>query len=136
MPGAPHDAPDHLVVWPAADLRGYLFDKIFGPMSHLGSIRGREERTSKPPDRSSAPACVGPGMAAGRVRTVRQAPMVTLLLVVLTAPVGLFLVFGLMHVFLAPPRDRKALTILKLLPKTPTQIISLIVGLVRSMLQR
>lgn len=62
--------------------------------------------------------------------------MVTLLWVVLTAPVGLFLVFGLMHVFLASPRDRKALTILRLLPKTPTQVISLIVGLIHSMLQK
>jgi hypothetical protein len=39
-------------------------------------------------------------------------------------------------VLLDPPRDKKALAILKLLPKAPTQVISLIVDLIRSKLQK
>lgn len=62
--------------------------------------------------------------------------MTALLWVVVLAPTGLFLLFGLMHVLLRPPTDEKALTILKLLPKSPTQVISLIVDLVRSRLPK
>jgi hypothetical protein len=67
--------------------------------------------------------------AAGR------AAMTVLLWIVLLAPTVLFLVFGLMHVLLDAPRDKKALAILKLLPKSPTQVISLIVDMIRSSLQ-
>jgi len=57
--------------------------------------------------------------------------MTVLLWIVLLAPTLLFLVFGLMYVFLDSPRGRKALAILKLLPKSPTQVISLIVDMIR-----
>jgi len=62
--------------------------------------------------------------------------MTALLWAVVLAPTGLFLLFGLMHVLLPPPRDKKALAILKLLPKSPTQVISLIVDLIRSKMQK
>ena len=55
-----------------------------------------------------------------------------LLWVVLTAPIVLYLLFGLMHVLLPPPYDKKALVILKLRPSIPTQIVNVI----RSILQK
>ncbi len=58
--------------------------------------------------------------------------MMILLWVTLTAPIGLYLVFGLLHVLLPSPYDKKALAVLKLRPNISTQIISLI----RSMLQK
>ncbi|GIH02876.1 hypothetical protein Rhe02_09430 [Rhizocola hellebori] len=58
--------------------------------------------------------------------------MVTLLWVVLLAPVGLYLLFGLMHVLLPPPYDKKALAIMKLRPNIPAQLV----GLIGSWLQR
>jgi len=63
------------------------------------------------------------------------ASMTVLLWIFLLAPTVLFLVFGLMHILLDAPRDKKALAILKLLPKSPTQVISLIVDMIRSRLQ-
>jgi hypothetical protein len=44
----------------------------------------------------------------------------------------MFLVFGLMYVLLDSPRDKKALAILKLLPKSPTQVLSTVVDMIRS----
>jgi hypothetical protein len=58
--------------------------------------------------------------------------MVTMLWVVVLAPIGLYLLFGLMHILLPPPYDKKALAILKLRPNISAQIISLI----RSHLQK
>lgn len=58
--------------------------------------------------------------------------MVTMLWVLLLAPLGLYVLFGLMHIFLRPPYDKKALVILKLRPNFPAQIINLI----RSWLQK
>lgn len=52
--------------------------------------------------------------------------MMALLWVVLTAPIGLYLLFGLMHVLLPSPYDKKALVILKLRPNIPTQIVNVI----------
>jgi hypothetical protein len=67
--------------------------------------------------------------------TAGQAAMTVLLWIAVLAPTVLFLVFALMYVLLDSPRDKKALAILKLLPKSPTQIISLIGDIVRSRLQ-
>jgi hypothetical protein len=64
-----------------------------------------------------------------------QAAMTVLLWIAVLAPTVLFLVFGLMYVLLDSPRDKKALAILKLMPKSPTQVISLIVDMIRSRLQ-
>jgi hypothetical protein len=64
-----------------------------------------------------------------------QESMTVLLWIAVLAPNVLFLVFGLMYVLLDSPRDKKALTILKLLPKSPTQVISLIGDAIRSRLQ-
>ncbi|PZG02861.1 hypothetical protein [Micromonospora deserti] len=61
--------------------------------------------------------------------------MTVLLWIVVLAPTMLFLVFGVMYVFLDSPRDKKALAILKLLPKAPTQVLSLIVDMIRSRLE-
>ncbi len=55
-----------------------------------------------------------------------------MLWVVLLFPLGLYLLFGLMHILLPPPYDKKALAILKLRPNIPAQLI----GLIRSWLQR
>jgi hypothetical protein len=66
---------------------------------------------------------------------VGQAAMTVLLWIAVLAPTMLFLVFGLMYVLLDSPRDKKALAILKLLPKSPTQVLSLIVDMIRSRLQ-
>lgn len=60
--------------------------------------------------------------------------MTVLLWIAVLAPTVLFLVFGLMYILLDSPRDKKALAILKLLPKSPTQVISLIVDTIRSRL--
>lgn len=58
--------------------------------------------------------------------------MTALLWIALLAPTMMFLVFGLMYVLLDSPRDKKALAILKLLPKSPTQVLSTVVDMIRS----
>jgi len=128
MAGLKQQAPKLLTVRIAADLRSEFIDQILGPMSHRGSIQGCEVPSQKlapgllacEPAKTNAAADAGP------------AQMMVLLWVALTAPMALYLVFGLMHVLLPPPYDKKALAILKLRPNIPTQIISLI----RSMLQK
>lgn len=55
-----------------------------------------------------------------------------MLWVVLLVPLGVYLLFGLMHILLPPPYDKKALAILKLRPNISAQLI----GLIRSWLQR
>lgn len=63
---------------------------------------------------------------------VGQAAVTVLLWTAALAPTVMFLVFGLMYVLLDSPRDKKALAILKLLPKSPTQVLSMIVDMIRS----
>lgn len=58
--------------------------------------------------------------------------MTLLLCTVLLTPTALFLTFGLMYVLMRSPRDKKALVVLQLLPKSPTQLISSIIDMVRS----
>ncbi|WP_162908171.1 hypothetical protein [Allorhizocola rhizosphaerae] len=106
-------------------------------MSHLGSIRGCEARIPKPTPghqvRAPEDTAAGDtGFEIGRGCVVGRAPVMSLLWFAVAAPIGLYLVFGLLHVVLPPPYDKKALVILKLRPTIPTQITSLI----RSILQR
>jgi hypothetical protein len=103
-------------------------------MSHLGSIQGREERSSKPTPGSLArtPSNIDTTAEAAQGSGNGEVSMMAMLWAALMAPVGLYLLFGLLHVLLPPPYDKKALAILKLRPNVPSQIINLI----RSMLQK